>query len=295
MMRVLVAGARGQVGLELMRRVPDGFTALGFGSGDLDITDASHLGTVVESHKPDLIINAAAYTAVDKAEDDRTTAYAVNRDGVANLGLIAARHHIPILHISTDYVFRGDAARPYEEDDSPNPTGVYGASKLAGEQLLAQVNAQHIILRTSWVFGAQGHNFVKTMLKLAASHNTLSVVSDQTGCPTPASDIADALWCIASHYHEGSNVNWGVYHFAGRPSCTWYDFALNIFNQAHGMDMLATIPAVKKIKTKDYPTPAKRPAWSVLDCAKISANFGVEAPCWERGLTQVLGELRAAC
>lgn len=293
MMRVLVTGAHGQVGRELTRNVPSGFKVVALGSDDLDITDVSRVNALIANQLPDLIINAAAYTAVDKAESDRSAAYAVNRDGVANLGLVAARRHIPVLHISTDYVFRGDAHQPYSEQDAPDPTGVYGASKLAGEQLLINANPQHIILRTSWVFGAHGNNFVKTMLKLAASRDTLSVVSDQMGGPTPAASIADALWRIAQQYSVSQNIAWGIYHFGGHPPCTWHDFAQTIFQQAFDLGMLAKVPVVNAITTQDYPTPAKRPAWSVLDNSKISTSFGIEAPCWKSGLQRVLEEIRA--
>ena len=186
-MRVLITGARGQVGYELLRLAPQGFDAVGLGSAELDIADASAVAREVERLQPHLIINAAAYTAVDKAESDTERAYAVNRDGPANLGVAASHLGIPVLHISTDYVFAGDAKEPYRETDATGPTGVYGASKLAGERALAGACERHLVLRTSWVFGAHGNNFVKTMLRLGSERDELSVVADQLGCPTSVS------------------------------------------------------------------------------------------------------------
>lgn len=293
-MRVLVTGAHGQVGCELTRDAPSGFKVVALGSSDLDITDAAQVNSIVALLRPDLIINAAAYTAVDKAEENRVVSYAVNRDGTANLALVAARQHIPVLHISTDYVFDGDAERPYTEDDSTGPTGVYGASKLAGELMLSCANPRHIILRTSWVFGAKGHNFVKTMLRLANERDQISVVADQNGCPTSASSIASALWRIAQRYRDEGDIAWGTYHFRGTPACTWHDFALQIFQQAYSLGMLKRIPTVSAIDTKDYPTPAKRPAWSVLDCAKIARAFDIKPKDWKQELQSVLAELKAA-
>ena len=286
-MRVLISGAHGQVGHELMRLAPAGFELLGLGSGELDITSAEQVATVLAQFQPQLIINAAAYTAVDKAESDAERAYAVNRDGVAYL----ARAGVPLLHISTDYVFAGDAQHPYGECDATGPSGVYGASKLAGEQALTEANDQHIILRTAWVFGAHGHNFVKTMLRLGRERETLSVVADQQGCPTSAASIARALWALAGQYVESGELKWGIYHYSGAPACSWHDFALEIFRQAHERKLLARIPQVTPITTADYPTPARRPAWSVLDCSKLQRAHGITQADWQTELGQVLREL----
>lgn len=292
-MRVLVSGARGQVGHELMRHVPEGFEAIGLGSGELDIADARHVDEVIARTRPQLIINAAAYTAVDKAEGDSERAYAVNRDGVACLARAAERLAIPVLHISTDYVFAGDASVAYRETDPTEPTGVYGASKLAGEQVLVECCSRHLILRTSWVFGAYGNNFVKTMLRLGRERDQLSVVADQQGGPTPAVSIASALWQLAVLYKQRGELAWGTYHFSGMPYCTWHAFAEYIFQQAHEQGLLVAIPDVSAIATQDYPTPARRPQWSVLDCSKLYTTFGIAAPDWRHELKSLLTELRA--
>lgn len=292
-MHVLVTGATGQVGYELLRLAPEGFTVAGFGSVELDITDAAVVEETVERETPALIINAAAYTAVDKAETESDLAYAVNRDGVANLAAAAAQRGIPLLHISTDYVFAGDAKTPYREDESPAPTGVYGASKLAGEKVLAEICANHLIMRTSWVFGAHGNNFVKTMLRLGQEREKLSVVADQHGCPTSAASIAWALWSLAEQYRAQGSLQWGLYHYAGVPACTWYDFAKNIFDVAHEFGLVSQKPMLDAIATEDFPTTAARPAWSVLDSSRLRHVHGIEPPDWRLDLRDVLTELRS--
>lgn len=286
-MRVLITGAQGQVGHELMRLAPEGMQLSGLSSAQLDITNAAQVAAVVERFQPELIINAAAYTAVDKAESEPERAYAVNRDGVACL----ARAGVPLLHISTDYVFTGDGAEPYLESDATGPAGVYGASKLAGEVALAEVNPRHIILRTAWVFGAHGHNFVKTMLRLGREREELAVVADQLGCPTSAASIAQALWSLALQYREQGSLQWGIYHYAGAPACSWYEFAQEIFRQAHELGMLEPVPVVRAIATADYPTPARRPAFSVLGCSKLNKAHGITQADWRVALGQVLREL----
>lgn len=290
-MRVLITGARGQVGHELLRLAPAGFEVLGMDSTELDIADAARVTTVVGQLQPQLIVNAAAYTAVDKAECEAERAWAVNRDGVAHLALAAERLGIPVLHVSTDYVFAGDARAPYRETDPTGPTGVYGASKLGGEVALAANCSRHIILRTSWVFGAHGHNFVKTMLRLGREREELGVVADQHGCPTSAASIARALWSLAVRYREQGVLQWGLYHYSGTPACSWHAFALEIFRQAHALKLLERIPVVRAIGTADYPTPARRPAWSVLDCDKLRETHGIAPADWREELGQVLREL----
>ena len=290
-MRVLITGSRGQVGYELLRLAPPGVKAVGMNSAELDITDTAQVVTVVDQLKPQLIINAAAYTAVDRAESEAERAWAVNRDGAANLARAAERLGIPLLHISTDYVFAGEARAPYRETDPTGPSGVYGASKLGGEQALATECSRHIILRTSWVFGSHGSNFVKTMLRLGRERDELGVVADQHGCPTSAASIARALWDLARQYRGQGTLQWGTYHFSGAPSCTWHEFALEIFRQAYELKLLETVPHVRAITTVDYPTPAKRPAWSVLDCSKLFAVHGIPQADWHTELKLVLQEL----
>src|SRR5690606_10033178 len=290
-MRVLITGARGQVGHELLRLAPEGVDAVGLGSVGLDIADSSAVVREIERLRPQLIINAAAYTAVDKAESEPERAYAVNRDGPENLGRAAEQLGIPMLHISTDYVFAGDATQPYREVDPVGPTGVYGASKLAGEQALADACSRHLILRTSWVFGAHGNNFVKTMLRLGREREELSVVADQQGCPTSAPSIARALWALARRYRQEGTLSWGTYHYSGTPACAWHAFAQEIFQQAQQAGLLARQPVVHAISTTQYPTPAKRPAWSVLDCSLLQNTYGIAPADWRVELRAVLAEL----
>ncbi len=287
-MRVLVTGARGQAGHELLHLAPAGFDVVGLDSAALDITDALKVGKVIHALRPELIINAAAYTTVDKAEQESARAWAVNRDGVANLAHEAERLSIPVFHISTDYVFAGDAHEPYQETAPTAPLGVYGASKLGGELALADNCSRHIILRTSWVFGAYGNNFVKTMLRLGRERKELKVVADQYGCPTSSASIAQALWSLATRYREHGQLQWGIYNFSGTPACNWHEFAQEIFRQAHELGLLSRVPVVHAITTEDYSTPAKRPAWSVLGCAKLSKALDQAQPNWTIELTQVL-------
>ena len=279
MLNVLITGAQGQVGAELVKTAPTEFKTIGLGSKQLDITNQQHIQSALAKYKPDLIINAAAYTAVDKAESDADTAFAVNEQGVAWLAQAANAAHIPLFHISTDYVFDGTANTPYTETDPANPQSVYGASKLAGEQALASTLSQHIILRTSWVFGATGNNFVKTMLRLAAERDELSVVADQHGCPTSAQLYAD----------QGS-LPWGTYHFSNAPACTWHDFAGEIFEQAVNIGLLDKTPTLHPITTAEYPTPAQRPAWSVFDCSKIEHLLQRKTQHWRQQLSELLKE-----
>ncbi|SNR90849.1 dTDP-4-dehydrorhamnose reductase [Pseudomonas segetis] len=290
-MRVLITGAHGQVGHELVRLAPAGFTVTGLGSSELDISNLEQVANKASELKPQLIINAAAYTAVDKAETDSERAYAVNAKGAENLATAAAKLGVPLLHISTDYVFSGDASAPYKETDPTNPSGVYGASKLAGEQAVAKHCAQHIIMRTSWVFGAHGNNFVKTMLRLAQTRDELGVVADQHGCPTSAASIAKALWALVSQYSNKGNLNWGIYHFSNMPATTWHGFAEAIFSQAVALKQLPRAPKVNPINTVDYPTPARRPAWSVMDCSLIEEKLTIEQSDWREELAQMLKEI----
>lgn len=291
MVKVLITGAAGQVGSELVKSAPAGFEVVGYNSSELDITNIQQVRQIVAEQAPALIINAAAYTAVDKAEIDVERAYAVNETGVKNLAQAALALSIPVFHISTDYVFDGTATEPYKETDPVGPTGVYGASKLAGEQALANSGAKNIILRTSWVFGAEGNNFVKTMLRLGKGREMLGVVADQHGCPTSAASIANVLWQLVKKYTVENELPWGIYHFCNSPATTWYGFACAIFKQAVEAGMLEKEPIVNAITTTDYPTPAKRPIWSVLDTKKIQRVINCDNCLWKSELTAVLREL----
>lgn len=294
-MRILVCGAGGQVGHELVNRASGyGLEALGMTRDNLDITDAGQVADQVSRLKPGLIINAAAYTHVDNAETHSERAYRVNRDGAERLAHAARQASIPLLHISTDYVFSGNTRAPYREEDEVAPTGVYGASKLAGEAAIQAVLDEHLILRTSWVYGAHGPNFVKTMLRLGCQRDALSVVADQYGCPTQAGSIADALLELAQRYAQNGVLAWGLYHYSGRTPCTWFDFAVEVFRQAEAKGMLAARPKVSPISTAQYPTPARRPAWSVLDCSKFETTFGIETHDWHDDLSIVLDALAEA-
>jgi dTDP-4-dehydrorhamnose reductase len=286
---ILVVGCRGQVGSELMLRHATAIAPLvGLDHDTVDIGDAIGTRAAVEDIAPVFVINVAAYTAVDKAESEAAVAYAVNRDGAANLAAACAARRIPLLHVSTDYVFDGRKSEAYRETDLAAPLGIYGASKLAGEVAVRNALAQHIILRTAWVFSVHGTNFVKTILRLSAERPELRVVDDQSGCPTPAEAIAEALLAIAARISTGGAA-WGTYHFCGSPPTTWCRFAEAIVDAASRHRGKA-IP-VKPIATADYPTPAKRPANSTLDCAKIVAAYGLSPPDWQRDLSTTVTTL----
>lgn len=274
-MNVLLTGANGQLGRCLVDRLQQNhafeFTALD--KQALDIGDANQVAAVVAELKPDVIINAAAYTAVDQAESDVENARRVNELGAANLARAATNQNIPLIHVSTDYVFDGCADKPYKEMDVTVPSGVYGQTKLAGEEAIQAVCSKHIILRTAWVFSEYGNNFVKTMLRLAETRDEISVVDDQTGCPTYAGDIADVILTICRKVSE--DLPWGVYHYVGATRCTWAEFARAIFREAETQEILAKSMVVKGIPSSEYPTPAQRPTYSVLDCQKIKNAFDV--------------------
>ena len=283
---ILVVGAGGQVGSELAAATTS-HRLSALTRAELDITDVDAVTQAFAIHQPDIVINAAAYTAVDKAEQDSAAAYALNCDAVGYLARACQAAGAPLLHISTDYVFSGNKLAAYSEDDAIDPLGVYGASKAAGEAVLRDVLEAHIILRTSWVFSATGNNFVKTMLRLGKERDQLGIVSDQEGCPTSAASIADVLLDIADRYLKSETVNWGTYHYCNQPETTWFDFARAIFEQAGGFDNLT----VKPINTSDYPTLAKRPQNSVLDCRKLTANFSIKQVPWKEELGKVLSHL----
>ncbi|MGF6147830.1 dTDP-4-dehydrorhamnose reductase [Kingella potus] len=292
-MNILLAGAAGQVGRELVSRLENRANLLAAGRDTLDITDRNAVFQTASSLRPDIIINAAAYTAVDKAENDAAAAYAVNRDAVRHLAEAAAAHNAAFIHLSTDYVFDGTANRPYRETDPVHPQSIYGQSKLAGEQAAAAC-ARHIILRTAWVFGAHGGNFVKTMLRLGRERDSLGIVADQHGAPTPAAAIAAAIVTIAGRSRDPDFADWGIYHFSGSPYTTWHGFAAEIFAQAVKQNILPHAPQLNAIATADYPTPARRPADSRLDCAKIHEVFGIPPANWQAALANLHPYLPAA-
>ena len=243
------------------------------------------------SRPVDLVVNTAAYTAVDRAETDPQTAYAVNRDGAGHLARLCRRRDIPLIHISTDYVFAGLQTRPCRPSDPIGPNGVYARSKAEGEQAVRNECERHLIIRISWLFGVYGNNFVKTMLRMGKQREVLQVVDDQVGSPTYAGDIAEAL-LVLSHRVLGGPVKWGTYHFCNDGAVTWYAFARKIFSLAKPYENLA-IKAVVSILTSHYPTPAPRPHYSVLDCSTFDDEFNIARRPWEAALKEMLGELYA--
>ena len=286
--RILITGGSGQVGHCLKAQL-EGYAELSVpDSAVLDISNRDSVWRAVEAFRPDYIINAAAYTAVDKAENDAERAFAVNRDGARHLAEAAEAAGASMLHISTDYVFDGAGGAPYDEAAPTAPQNIYGASKLAGEQAVLEACRCAVVMRTSWVFGAHGQNFVKTMLRLGRERDSLGIVADQYGAPTAAADIAAALITIVRrHTPEQLAERAGIYHYCGSPYASWFEFAETIFAEAAAQGVLAKIPAVKPIATADYPTPAKRPADSRLDCGKIRAVFGI-GPCdWHSALSDL--------
>lgn len=285
----MITGAYGQVGFCLTQQAQaNGWDVLAIDRDKLDITDQQAVSVLVKEYQPDVIINAAAHTAVDKAETEIDVSYAINRDGPKYLAEAAASVGAAILHISTDYVFAGDKDGIYTESDLVAPQGVYGASKLAGEQAVTAANAKHIILRTAWVFGEHGNNFVKTMLRLGSQRDLLGIVADQFGGPTYAGDIAAALLTMAEKAVAApATVSWGIYHFAGEPHVNWHQFAQAIFDNAVAQQLLAKAPQLNALTTADYPTPAKRPANSRLDCRKIFNEFGIQPSDWQRALENI--------
>ncbi|SPH16810.1 dTDP-4-dehydrorhamnose reductase [Defluviimonas aquaemixtae] len=284
--KALVFGTTGQLGIELARRAPRGVEVVALGKDAADLRKPASCADIIASADADIVINAAAYTAVDAAENDRETAHAVNAEAPGAMARAAAARRVPFLHVSTDYVFDGAGSRPWREDDPVAPLGAYGETKLAGERVVMEASGEHVILRTAWVFSAHGRNFVKSMLRLGAERDVLSIVDDQRGGPTPAADIAHALWTVAQALHGGGGQS-GIYHFAGAPTVSWADFADAIFAEAR----LPRRPHVRRIPTSEFPTPARRPSNSALDCSRIRAAYGIEQPDWRAGLAQVISEL----
>lgn len=280
-MVVLVTGANGQLGQAIQSVVGD-YPSIDFvfcSSSELNITDSSNCESVFEKYKPQFCINAAAYTAVDKAETESEKAYAINVTGAQNLAAVCKLNNTTLLHVSTDFVFDGLATQPYSEEAVPNPTGVYGVTKLQGEQAIQNSWEKHFIIRTSWVYSEFANNFMKTMLRLASERDSLSVVSDQIGTPTNAVDLAECLLTIITFDIRHSTFDrYGIYNFSNEGQCSWYDFAAEIFKVNKVSINLQPIP------TTAYPTPAKRPAYSVLDKSKIKRVFSIEVKNWEESL-----------
>jgi dTDP-4-dehydrorhamnose reductase len=294
-MRLLIAGWQGQVARALVELAPSAadIDAFAVGRPGLDLCEAATITRAVTDFKPDVVINSAAYTAVDKAESEVEAAFALNRDGARRLAEAAERRSAIIIHISTDYVFDGSKAGPYVESDPVAPLNVYGRSKLEGEEGVRATNPRHIIARTSWVFSPTGTNFVRTMLRLAGERPSLRVVDDQVGNPTYAPHLAQALLGIARQVvgRPAGDAAWGTYHLAGAGATSWCGFAREVFkaSAAQGGPSAAVAP----IPTSEYPTPARRPLNSRLDCAKAQSAFGVSLPDWRDGATACVAQLLA--
>jgi dTDP-4-dehydrorhamnose reductase len=287
---ILLTGAGGQVGFEVQRLAREkGCPLIALTRSQLDIGDAAAVETVIAQVQPGLVINGAAYTAVDKAEQEVEAAMRANRQGPANLAAACHARGIPLLHLSTDYVFDGNKTGAYREDDPVAPSGVYGQSKWEGEEAVRAGLARHLIIRVSWVFGPHGNNFVKTMLRLAAERDELRVVADQRGCPTSATHIAEMLLGLAERIRGGEDLAWGTYHYCGAPATTWHGFAETIITEACKLGLLGRAIPVHPITTDQYPTPARRPPNSVLDCRRIVETFGLQLRGWHEGLTAMLG------
>ncbi len=289
MANTLLIGRHGQVSTYLQAVLPADSLQIA-GSAELDLAHPEHIAAFLNEARPSLIINPAAYTAVDLAEEEQDLAYAINRDAPAKIAQWCAENDVPLIHFSTDYVFDGEANSPYTETDLPSPTGVYGASKLAGERAIQQTDAAALILRTSWVYSNHGKNFYKTMLSLAATRDELSVVADQMGSPTFAGSIASVGVQLADQILQAPELareHQGLYHFSCGGETSWHGFAAALF-AANGVDHLS----LNEIGTAEYPTPAKRPAYSVLNNSKLHDVFGLSLPSWQDALESCVQEAK---
>ncbi len=295
-MRILLLGANGQLGQELRRALaPLGAIVATTRSGALpdgsacevaDFDQPASLVALLDRVQPTIVVNAAAYTAVDRAEGDRDAAFRANAEAPGVLARWCAQAGVPLVHYSTDYVFDGQGTRPYLEEDATAPLGMYGASKLAGEEAIRDAGGRHLIFRTAWVYASHSANFLRTMLRVGADRDVLRVVADQVGTPTPAALIADVT--AQALQHEGGLS--GIWHLTARGETSWHGFAEAIFAEAVAAGVLPRAPIVEAITTADYPTPAKRPEYSHLDVAKLEKDFGTTLPSWQEGLKRVIAE-----
>ena len=298
-MRIAVTGQNGQVARALAEVGPErGHEILALGRPALDLAVPGTILPGLREAQADLVVNAAAYTAVDKAEAEPAAAHAINAEGAGVVARAARKLGIPVIQLSTDYVFDGSRARPYREEDPTGPLGVYGRTKLAGEQLVAEENPRHAILRTAWVYAPFGNNFVRTMLRLAATRPEVGVVADQHGCPTSAHDIAGTILTVAERLAAEPNAAalTGIFHMAAQGEAVWADVAEAVFARSAALG--GPCASVKRIATADYPTPARRPANSRLDCSKLARVYGIALPPWrqslERCVERLVDEMRAA-
>lgn len=291
-MKILITGANGQLGRELLlqcRAYPVNPVATDI--DEMDICDGMQVERFFDREKPDLVVNAAAYTQVDAAEAEQETVFRINSEGPLTLARVCAGKNIPMLHISTDYVFDGRKGRPYIESDPVSPLGVYGKSKAEGENNVRSNLPKHIILRTSWLYGFHGHNFVKTMLRLARENRALKVVNDQFGSPTSAADLAQTILRLATHGQKSFTVNRGTYHYCGRGIVTWFQFAEKIFELAEPYNWFKR-PSLEPVSTDRYVTAAERPLYSVLDCSLIQKTFDIHPEPWQKSLASIIQRIR---
>jgi dTDP-4-dehydrorhamnose reductase len=283
-MNILITGGRGQLGRELSREAQTrGHDVQVPSRYQMDITSLKAVRNFIDRHQPTCVINSAAYTQVDKAESEESLAFAVNKTGCTNLAQACAKYKIPLIQVSTDYVFDGQKMAPYLETDPVSPIGIYGISKAAGETEIRSNLKKHIILRTSWLYGVYGQNFVKTMLNLSGIKENIRVVSDQYGSPTSAGDLAIAILSMAERCHQHSSVAWGTYHYCGQGIASWHELADTTIELARQYGKVKTT-RVEPITTADFPTKAKRPAFSALDCNLIKKNFGINPKPWRESL-----------
>ena len=290
-MKIFVTGSKGQLGHELLIQGNNlGYEILPVDLPELDITDKTQVKHRLKKFQPSLVVNAAAYTNVDKAETEQNLAFAVNRDGPANLAGACAKFEIPLIHISTDFIFDGKKSSPYLETDQVSPLSIYGKSKQEGENEVRSRLKKHIILRTAWLYGVHGQNFVKTMLRLGREKEVISVVADQFGSPTSAADLANAVLQITYRIKYSGDINWGTYNYCGLGITTWHVFAEEILNLAKHYIPIKT-KNVKPISTAEYPTRAIRPCFSALDCNLIKKNFGIKIKPWQDSLETVIRQL----
>jgi dTDP-4-dehydrorhamnose reductase len=284
-MKVLITGGNGQLGWELQRAVPSGVQVVAVGHQELDITNPNSIERIFEKTRPTAVINTAAYTAVDKAEQEKELAYAVNAQGAANIACAAMEHGAQVIHISTDFVFNGKKSRPYLPEDTPGPINVYGASKLQGEQLVKDTcGGRALIIRTAWVYSPHGSNFVKTILRLINERDCLNVVADQVGTPTWAKGLANTLW---KAIERGLT---GVYHWSDAGVASWYDFAVAIQEEALALGLVKRAIPIIPVRTEDFPTPAQRPAYSVLEKKKLWSELNQIGDHWREGLRAMLAQ-----
>jgi dTDP-4-dehydrorhamnose reductase len=293
-MKLFVTGGEGQLGTELIAQAASrGMQVLAPPLAQMDFTRPEQIDRFWDEFRPEAVINAAAYTAVDRAESEPELTFTINAEAPARIARRCAREQIPLIHISTDYVFDGLKGTPYLEDDPVAPLGVYGRSKAAGEAAVRTGLAQHLIVRTAWLYSAHGANFVKTVIRLVIERGELRVVDDQLGCPTCAADLADAVLHLAARLGSGMAIPWGTYHYCGSGVTSWHGLARHVLETLAARGRIASFRLVP-ITTAEYPTPARRPPYSVLDCRRIESAFGIRRPAWPQSVEKTVDRLLSA-